>query len=78
MTSRHKSNDAKEVDILDRCGLPLNGGFNLGCYGKVVVIYTAAGTHPKQNNYSHGSRFPCKNFYIHGWRAFSIKVLFTW
>ena len=24
--SRHCSNDTKEVDILDRCGLPLNGG----------------------------------------------------
>ena len=26
VTSRHLSNDAKEADILDRCGLPLNGG----------------------------------------------------
>ena len=26
VTSRHCSNDTKEADILDRCGLPLNGG----------------------------------------------------
>ena len=26
VTSRNYSNDAKEADILDRCGLPLNGG----------------------------------------------------
>ena len=25
VTSRHCSNDTKEADILDRCGLPLNG-----------------------------------------------------
>ena len=25
ITSRHYSKDAKEADILDRCGLPLNG-----------------------------------------------------
>ena len=46
-------------------------------YQKVVVIYTTAGTHPIQNDYSHGSRFPCQNVYIHGCRASSIKVLFT-
>ena len=44
---------------------------------KVVVIYTAAGTHPIQNDYSHGSRFTCRKVYIHGCRAFSIKVLLT-
>ena len=43
----------------------------------VVVIYTAAGTHPIQNNYSHGSRFPCQKVYIHGCSVSSIKVLFT-
>ena len=41
----------------------------------VVVIYTAAGTHPIQNDYSHGSRFLCQKVYIHGCRASSIKVL---
>ena len=44
---------------------------------KVVVIYTTAGTHPIQNDYSHGSRFPCQKVYIHGCRASSINVLFT-
>ena len=44
---------------------------------KVVVIYTTAGTHPIQNDYSHGSRFPCQKIYIHGCRASNIKVLFT-
>ena len=45
VTSRHCSNDRKEANILDRCGLPLNweggggGGLNLGVcnttiYGK--------------------------------------------
>ena len=29
--SRNYSNDAKEADILDCCGLPLLGGLNLGC-----------------------------------------------
>ena len=29
--SRNYPNDAKEAGILDRCGLPLNGGLNLGC-----------------------------------------------
>ena len=43
----------------------------------VVIIYTAAGTHPIQNYYSHGSRFPCQKVYIHGCRASIIKVLFT-
>ena len=42
-----------------------------------MVIYTAAGTHPIQSDYSHGSHFPCQNLYIHGYRASSIKVLFT-
>ena len=42
-----------------------------------VVIYTTAGTHPIQNDYFHGSRFPCQKVYIHGCRASSIKVLFT-
>ena len=40
MTSRHCANDAKEVDMLGRCGLPLNGGkmgvFNIAIYGKIV------------------------------------------
>ena len=42
VTSRHCSNDRKEANILDRCGLPLNwGGINLGVfntaiYGKIV------------------------------------------
>ena len=43
----------------------------------VVVIYTTAGTHPIQNDYSHGSRFLYQKVYIHGCRASSIKVLFT-
>ena len=43
----------------------------------VVVIYTTAGNHPIQNDYSHGSRFPCQKVYIHGCHASSIKVLFT-
>ena len=43
----------------------------------VVVIYMAAGTHPIQNDYSHGSRFSCQNVYIYGCRASSIKMLFT-
>ena len=42
-----------------------------------MVINTTAGTHPIQNDYSHGSRFPCQKNYIHGCRASSIKVLFT-
>ena len=42
-----------------------------------MVIYTAAGTHPIQTDYSHGSPFPCQNVYIHGCRSTSIKVLFT-
>ena len=40
MTSRHFSNDAKEVVILDLCGLPLNGNtlgaFNIVIDGKIV------------------------------------------
>ena len=33
VTSRHCSNDTKEAHILDRCGLPLNGGgVNLGAF----------------------------------------------
>ena len=44
---------------------------------EVVVIYTTAGTHPIQNDYSHGSRFLCQKVYIHGCRASSIKVLFA-
>ena len=45
---------------------------------KVVIIYMAAGTHSIQNDFSHGSRFPCQKVYIHGCRASSLKVLFTW
>ena len=44
---------------------------------KVVVIYTTAGTHRIQKDYSHGSRFPCQKVYIHGSRASCIKMLFT-
>ena len=40
-------------------------------FGLVVVIYTTAGTHPIQNDYSHGSRFLCQKVYIHGCRASS-------
>ena len=46
VTSRHCSNDRKEANILDRCGLPLNWGmgggggklgvFNTAIYGKIV------------------------------------------
>ena len=41
--SRHCSNDTKEADVLDRCGLPLNGGLNFGMfntaiYGKSAVF----------------------------------------
>ena len=32
MTSKHYSRDAKGVDILDRCGLPLKGGYNTAIY----------------------------------------------
>ena len=32
-------------------------------YIAAVVIYTTAGTHPIQNNYSHGSRFHAKSLY---------------
>ena len=28
-------------------------------FSMVVVIYSTAGTQPKQNDYSHGSHFPC-------------------
>ena len=31
MTSRHCSNDAKEGDILNSFGLPLNGGYSWEC-----------------------------------------------
>ena len=44
---------------------------------KVVVIYTTAGNHQIQNDYSHGSRFPCLKVYIHDCRASSTKVLYT-
>ena len=40
ITSRHCSSDTKEVDILDRFRLPLNGVklrmFNTEIYGKIV------------------------------------------
>ena len=35
VTSRHCSNDRKEANILDRCGLPLNW-VNTAIYGKIV------------------------------------------
>ena len=37
-------------------------------------VYTTAGNHSIQNDFSHGSRFPCQKVYIHGCRASSIKV----
>ena len=48
MTSRHYSNDAKEADILDRCGLPLNGiklgVFNIAIYEIIVRCSFKANT----------------------------------
>ena len=37
VTSRHYSYDAKEADILDRCGLPFVLGLNLGMF--ITTIY---------------------------------------
>ena len=48
VTSRHCSNDRKEANILDRCGLPLKWGgggggklgvFNTAIYGKNSTVF---------------------------------------
>ena len=38
---RHYLNDAKEADILDYCGLPLNWGLNLG-WGRTGLVVRAS------------------------------------